>query len=73
MPAKIVYEPYNDWQDYDPNVVDGQNGYVETDGNGHYYQSSVSSDSYADEEIIQEEYITSDTDLGSHKNRHRTH
>lgn len=61
---KIIYEEYNDWQDYDPNVVDSTNGYGESSSNGHYYQSSSSNDIYTDDGIITEEYITSEGDLG---------
>lgn len=65
MQQKYVYEhqeQFNNWQDYDPNVIEDKNGYGNSSNNGHHYsQESVI---YTEDEIIAEEYITTDGDLG---------
>lgn len=60
---KIFYEQYNDWQDYDPNVVDNKNGYGESSSNG-YYEANIANEIITEDEIITEEYITNEADLG---------
>lgn len=68
-PDYVYKEQINDWQNYDPRRIDNQNGYVKivrnTSNNGrdyenHHATNTSSENIIYDEDIITEEYITTD-------------